>query len=686
VHVLAADIGGTFTDIVLAGADGTLTVAKVLSTPADPTDAVVAGVTDVLARAGAEATDIDRVVHGTTLATNLVLERKGAPVAFITTAGFRWMLWLGRQARVEEERYDLFFDPAPPPVPLDRTFEVRERVAPGGDVVVPLDERHAGDVAAQVAALGVAGVAICLLHAYANPAHEQRLASICRAALPDDVVIACSSEVLPEVREYERATTTIVSASVGPVMARYLGRLTQRLSALGVSAPVHVMECSGGVMPAALAAVRAVYTLESGPAAGVVAAQHIGTRHGTPDLISFDMGGTTAKAGVIRGGEADVTYQFHVGGKGSFGGRRASSGVPVRVPAIDLAEVGAAGGSIAWLDAAGALHVGPRSAGADPGPACYGLGGTEPTVTDADLVLGYLAPGGALHLDRGLATAALEKTVGTDAVTAAAAVHNIVNAAMGAAVHMVTVARGVDPRDFTVVSLGGAAPAHVARVAEQFGITTVLVPPHSGVGSAIGLLATDLRTDRSATRVVPAARADAHELDRLLGELGRQAAEAVGDGARVDRSIDVRYAGQGHELTIPVPAGPLDVAAVAEAFYGRYRAEYGIDLRDPVELVTFRARATRPVPRPPVGGAGRGGATADQARSAPRRATGAPAPGRRVAWFDGLVSTPVHDRESCRSGDRVVGPALVEDAESTLVVPPGWAADVLADGTLRMRP
>ena len=670
MHVLAADIGGTFTDIVLATDDGEVAVAKVLSTPADPTDAVIAGVADVLGRTGAAAPDIGRVVHATTLATNLVLERRGAPVACIVTEGFRWMLPLGRQARVEAERYDLCFDPAPSPVPLDHIFEVRERLGPAGEVVEPLDEDQARAVAAAVARLGVASVAICLLHAYANPAHEHRVAAICREELPEGTVVVCSFDILPELREYERATTTIVSASVGPVMAGYLGRLTGRLAGLGVTAPVHVMECSGGVMPAALAAARAVYTIESGPAAGVVAAQQVGARHAAPDLISFDMGGTTAKAGVVRGGEAEVTYGFHVGGTGSFGGRRASSGTPIKVPAIDLAEVGAGGGSIAWLDAAGALRVGPRSAGADPGPACYGRGGTEPTVTDADLVLGYLAADGALALDAALATTALEKALGTDAVTAAAAVFGIVNAAMGAAVHLVTVARGIDPRDFALVSLGGAAPAHVAQVAEQFGITTVLVPPHSGVGSAIGLLGADLRTDRSATRLVRADRADAGELERLLDGVAREAAEAVGGDARTVRSVDVRYAGQGHELVMPLPDGSLDLAALTDAFYARYRADYGIDLRDPVELVTFRARATRAVPRPRVGAAPLG-----------RRA----GVGRRPAWFGRLVETPVHDRGAMAGGDRVTGPVLIEEQESTLVVPPGWTADVLADGTMRLR-
>jgi len=690
VLVLAADIGGTFTDVILASEPGDLAVAKRLTTHADPTDAVIGAVRELLDRTGAAPQAIGRVVHGTTLATNVILEGRGVPVAFIGTAGFRWMLALGRQARVEAERFDLFFDPAAPPVPLSHTFEVPERIGAGGEVVVPLDEAAVRQVAFGIARLGVAGVAICLLHSFANPDHERRVARICRQVLGPAPIIAISSEVLPEIREYERATTTLMSVYVGPVMSAYLERLTRRLVELGVTAPVHVMESSGGVMTAEMAARRAVYTIESGPAAGVVAAQRLGSVHRATELISFDMGGTTAKVGVIRGGQADITYQFHVGGRPGSGGRRAGPGLPIRLPAIDLAEVGSGGGSIAWVDRAGALLVGPRSAGSSPGPACYGLGGTDPTVTDADLVLGYLGPdsmrGGGMELDPALAEGALARSVAgplaVDVVAAAAAVHDIVNANMGAAVHMTTVARGIDPRDFAVVSLGGAAPMHVARVAAQFGISTVLVPPHSGVGSAVGLVATDLRTDRSLSRVVRADGADPAEIEGLLKSLAAQAEHELGDGTGISiaRSVDVRYAGQGHEVTVGLPAAALTdeaLAGVATRFYARYLADYGIDLRDPVELVTFRVRAVRvigppPAPVPPT--------------AATRRQ--APVAGTRAAYFrefSGFVETSIHARPHCRPGDRIDGPAVVEEGESTLVVPPGWVASLEADGTVRLQ-
>jgi N-methylhydantoinase A len=680
---LAADIGGTFTDVVLARAGGRVWVAKTLTTPDDPADGLITGVEQVLAASSAEPGAIGRVVHGTTLATNVILERRGVPVAYVTTEGFGSMLVLGRQARVEEERYDLFFEAGEPSVPRTRIFEVTERMLASGQVLVPLDEESVREAARRIAGLDVAAVAICLLHSYANPAHEERVAALLREMLPESMSVVASSEIWPEIREYERATTTVMSAYVGPVMSTYLRALRDRLAAIGIMAPVHVMESSGGVMSAELAARRAVHTIESGPAAGVVAAQHVGEQRGLSRIISFDMGGTTAKAGVIRDGKPDVTHQFHVGGKGSFGGRRSGTGTPIKVPSIDLAEVGSGGGSIAWLDPAGALRVGPNSAGADPGPACYALGGTAPTVTDADLVLGYVAPGFrgsnlALHVDR--AEEALEreiaKPLGVDVVAAAHAVFEIANANMGAAVHVVTVQRGIDPREFAIVALGGAGPVHVARIAEQFGIASVIVPAHSGVGSAIGLLATDLTTERARTKVAMGGAADPVEIEGLLQSLAAAAIDDLAaDGSHpddvvIERAVDVRYRGQGHELTVPLPVGPLgaaDLDATVQAFYGRYHDAYGIDLSDPVELVTWRVRVTRRV----QSGHGFGVANGDAAEA--EAVASRPAYFREMADF---VDTPVYERGALRAGHTVAGPAIVQEADSTLVVPPGWRATV----------
>ena len=669
---LAVDIGGTFTDVVLRTAGGDVVSAKVLTTPDDPTDGLVVGVMQVLERARVDAGSVDSVVHATTLATNVILERRGAPVAFVTTSGFRSLLQLGRQARVEEERYDLHFQPAPPPVPESHVFTVPERIDASGAVLQQIDVGYVRFVVNQIAKLGVAGVAICLLHSYVNPEHERIVAHFCREELPRGTFVVMSSEVCPEIREYERATTTVMSAYVAPVMTTYLTRLQERLRGLGITAPVHIMDSSGGAMSVDLAARRAVYTVESGPAAGVLAAQQLGT-----DVISFDMGGTTAKAGVVRGGRADVTHQFHVGGKGSFGGRRAGTGVPIKAPAIDLAEVGSGGGSIAWVDAGGSLRVGPRSAGAEPGPACYGRGGALPTVTDADLILGYLAPesfaGGSMALDRAAAEATFARHVagplGATVTDASVAVHEIVNAAMGAAIHVVTVQRGIDPRDFVLVALGGAGPMHAAAIAERFEIDTVLVPAKAGVGSAVGLLGAELATERARTMLT----SDAAALDKALRELaGAAAADLALDlgapAVAVASSVGIRYRGQSFEMAVPIDT-PVDEAAVTaavERFYAAYRDAFTIDLRDPVEVVSARARVS--LPRTLKTSLGLSKATLQTSE--------------RLVWFGGFVDTAVVRREALTAGE---GPLIIEDDECTVVVPPGWSASIDERATVTMR-
>ncbi|MBC6463117.1 hydantoinase/oxoprolinase family protein [Actinomadura sp. HBU206391] len=692
---LASDVGGTFTDVVLTGADGRTHVAKTLTTPDEPTAGLLRGISQVLAAAEVAPADVGRFVHATTLATNVILERRGVPVAFVTTRGFRSMLALGRRARVEEERFDLAFAPIEPPVPLTRTFEVPERIAASGEVIEPLDEEAAERIAADISAGGAAAVAICLLHSHANPAHERRLAGLIAARLPEGTPVVVSSEIWPELGEYERATTTLMSAYVGPVMAAYLRRLGAELRRLGVTAPVHVMESAGGVLPASLAADRAVFTIESGPAAGVIAAARQGATRGLAHLISFDMGGTTAKAGLVRDGRPGVTHEFQVGGKGSFGGRRPGTGVPIKVPAIDLAEVGAGGGSIAWVDA-GTLRVGPRSAGASPGPACYGRGGTLPTVTDADLVLGYLdASGfGEFPLHARLAEEALAEHVagplGVGVVEAAAAVHDVANAQMGAAIHVVTVRRGIDPRAFTLVALGGAAPTHVARLAERFGIARVLVPPHAGVGSAVGLLHADLAMERARTFLAPtgtllspSAGGEAlAELTAVFAELERAAAADLGvpvRAAEVVRSVGVRFAGQAHAFTVEMPAGPVTpetVGRVAEEFYKRYYESYGIDLRDPAELTTARVRLILPAAPPADRPAAEEAAAQPVSATSHRDHAVVPVETRR-AWFGGgFADVPVLARDGCPAGTEIIGPYILTEPQASLVVPPGWRGTV----------
>ena len=677
---VGVDVGGTFTDVVLADSAGGVSIGKVPTTPDDPRTGVVEAIRIVLDRTGVDPAAISRVVHGTTLATNVVVQRTAAPIALVTTEGFGDLLRLGREARVEDDRYDLLFTPAAPLVDARLTFEVAERVSARGEILVPLTDQVIADIAGRVAAAQPAGVAVCFLHSYASPAHEQLVVEACRAALPS-AYVTCSSEVWPEMREFERAMTTAVCALVGPVMAGYVAGLESRLHDIGIGCAVEIMESSGGVMSAQAAARRPVATVESGGAAGVTAAGIVGRSVGVADVISFDMGGTTAKAGIVRDGSPAITHDFQIGGKGSFGGARPGTGVPLKTPVVDLAEVGAGGGSVAWVDAGGALRVGPRSAGALPGPACYGRGGTEPTVTDANLLLGYLDPAGlagGVTLAPDLAAAAVERAIaaplGIDVTGAAQAVHEIVNASMAGAIRVVTVQRGIDPRGFTVVAFGGAGPMHVARLAATFGIQSVVVPWGAGVASAIGLVSSDLSVDLVRTRIFDLEDADATALTHLFDELEARGRDELGDASAtfaVTRSADMRFQGQAHQLTVPVPDGSLgheDLSALSKRFHEVYRQTYGIDADAPAQIVSARVRVVRMVdklsPRP--------------YEVAERDARLALA-GERAASFaevGGFTTTPVFDWSRLEPGCRLAGPAIVEGPDATIVVPPGYSAAV----------
>jgi N-methylhydantoinase A len=672
--VLGADVGGTFTDLVLAGSSGAVHTAKVPTTPDDPIDGIVRGIREVLDVAQVHAADVTRFVHGTTLAANVILQRTGAPVALVTTEGFADLLRLGRAARVEEDRYDVHFTPAPPPVDPRLTFEVRERIDASGAVIVPLSETAIEKVAAQVAAEGPAGVAVCLLHSYARPDHEVAVARALRAALPE-AFVTCSSDVWPEMREYERAMTTVVSALVGPVMSAYLDELGSRVRALGLSSEVQVIDSAGDVMTATRAAALPVATVESGGAAGVLAAGLVGRAAGAGDVISFDMGGTTAKTGIVRAGRPAITHDFQVGGKGSFGGARAGTGIPLKLPVVDLAEVGAGGGSIADVDG-GVLRVGPRSAGAVPGPACYGYGGTEPTVTDADLVLGYLDPAGlagGMTLSPARARAALEAKVagplGVDIVDAARAVHDIVNATMAAAIRVVTVQRGVDPRDFVLVGFGGAGPMHVSRLADEFGIATVLVPSAAGVAAAVGLVRADLGAEHRLPFAADLDSLDRNEFAAAFGTLEARAREELGDhDLEVHRAVSMRAVGQVHALEVALPDGSLEAALgqLPNLFAERYAAAYGVAPAPRLQLTALRFRVVRHTGTPST--------TAHGVEPQPRT----PDPrSSRSAYFTehrGFVPTPVFDWTELEPGDRIEGAAIVQAPDTTVVVPPGHVA------------
>ena len=682
--VLGADIGGTFTDVVLTRGDGTLHVAKQLTSPEAPERSVLEAVQRVLDDSGAAPESIVRVVHGTTLATNAVIERKGARVAFIATEGFGDLLRIGREARVEDDRYDLHFDPAPPPLRRESIFDVRERTTASGEVLRAIDAASLASVVAGIRAHAPEAVAICLLHAWARPDHELAVEAALREAMPELVVIP-SSRVHPEMREFDRASTTLFTAEVAPLMASYLARLASGLGAVGVRAPLQIMESSGGVMAASVAAERAVATLESGGAAGVMAAARFAGFYEKSRVISFDMGGTTAKAGVVHDGRPAVVRELHVGGRGSFGGRRAGTGMPIKTPTIDLAEVGAGGGSIAWLDPEQVLRVGPRSAGASPGPACYALGGDEPTVTDANLVLGYLSPqnfaGGSFDLDPEAATRAIGDRIatplGVSIERAAWAIHEAANASMASAIHVVTVQRGLDPRDHTLVAFGGAGPMHVVGIAREFGIASVIAPPHAGVASAIGMQATDATAEHGRSHLVASDALTRSDAEALFAEVEAAAREKMGlveevPGLVVERFLDARFVGQAHEVPIALTAFEA-IDEVPGRFRARYAELYGVAPKGQVEFAAIRVRLRLPVDQPPLVQADAGAAQATPSAT-------------RSAWFgpDAKVEARVYERGALTGGSFLEGPAIVEGPVETTVIPPGWAASVDAAGSLRL--
>ena len=677
---LGVDIGGTFTDLVVVDdATGVARVGKVLTTPKDPALAVEQGIQAVLPEASAAPGAVRAVVHGTTLATNALIERKGAKTALLTTAGFRDALEIRREGRYD--MYDLFIDPPAPLVPRHLRREVSERLLADGSVLRPLDEDAARRVIAALAAEGIEALAICLLHAHANPTHERRLAELVQDLAPQ-IIASCSSEVVPEIREYERASTTTANVYVAPLVARYLTDLERRLSELGVPGQLYVMQSSGGIALPPLARRLPIRLVESGPAAGALAAAQAARERGEPRLLSFDMGGTTAKACVIDGGAPLVGREFEVARADRF---KKGSGLPIRVPVIEMIEIGAGGGSIARVDRMGLLKVGPDSAGADPGPACYGLGGRLPTVTDADLLLGYLDAefflGGRMRLDREAARRAVEehaaRPLGLDATEAAWGIHRVVNENMAAAARIHGIERGRDLRQYPLFAFGGAGPVHCWQVAKVLKVPRLLLPFGAGAMSAWGLLAAPLAFDFVRTGRQRLDRADWRAINRLFEDMeteGRalltRAGVAPGD-VRVARVAEMRYVGQGHEVESPVPAGTLSAAslrAITEAFEAAYRALYHrLPQGVPIEALNWRVTVAGPAPA--SGRAGRGapaGARGGRAQSATK--------GARRAYFaeaGGFVETPVYDRYALEPGSAFSGPAIVEERESTAVLGPG---------------
>ncbi len=661
---IAVDIGGTFTDLVLLE-DGLATATvKTPTTPDDPSEGVESGVVRLLEERSAKG--VGELVHGTTLVSNALIERKGAVTGMVTTRGFRDVLEIGREQRYD--LYDLFLEMPEPLAPRARRWELNERVLADGSVDTPIDREELRRLAREAREAGVEALAICLLHAYRHPEHELAALEVLREELPD-VPLALSSEVAPELGEYVRASTTVANAYVLPLIDRYLGLLEGRLARLEIEAPLHVMLSSGGLASVDTARRFPVRLCESGPAAGVLSAGFWGSRVGLDPLLAFDMGGTTAKACLIEGGAPLVAREHEMARVYRFA---PGSGLPIREPVIDLIEIGAGGGSIARVGAFGLPEVGPESASGVPGPACYGRGGTEPTVTDADLLLGYLDPGrflgGEMPLDVEAARTALGKLadgIGVSVEEAAVAVHRVVNENMAAAARMHATERGRDLRKCALVATGGAGPVHAWGVARSLGVRTLVFPPLAGVASALGMLTATRSFDFVRSAPSPLSEVDWDSTNALIGELvaeGRAlVARAGGEPAEMTVSLgaDVRHRGQGDTIAVPLgealagdPADQVE-AAFADAYVGMYgRRPPGVE----PEVLSWRVRVSSPSPR--VAAGDRVGAATGERR-------------RRPIWSPeggGMVEAAVVERTSLAPGDVVEGPAVVQEDESTVVI------------------
>ncbi len=687
---LGIDVGGTFTDAVLLSEEsGELQIAKVPSTPGDPSVGFLNALTRVLEKTNTEPESIAYLVHGTTVATNALIEGKTPKTAFVTTAGFGDMLEIARQVR--PSLYDVHFKKPRPLVPRNLAYEVPERLDADGNVLAPLDEAAVTEIAKELEKEGVNSVAVCLLHSYLNPAHEHRVRDLLLEHSPG-LGVSLSSDVLPEFREYFRASTTVVNACLRPVIASYLKGIASELQGRRIKAELLVMQSNGGVLTFDTAAEKPVYMVESGPAAGVIAANFVAQALGRQDLISLDMGGTTTKTGLILGGQPKVTKEYEVGSEALPGvGQSRGSGYPIRIPVIDLVEIGAGGGSIAWVDSGGILRVGPQSAGADPGPICYGQGGQEPTITDANLVLGRINPqyflGGEMKLDADSARAALErcgKPLGFDAIEAANGVVEIANAAMINALRLVSVRRGYDPRGLAFVAFGGAAPLHANRLMADMGIPLLVIPPSPGTTSALGLLVTDLKHVYSSTSVVRPDQLDLDEITRTFAALeddGMQTLTREGippASMQFQREVEARYVGQSHEIPIPCPGGPLTREAVNEVvanFHQEHERAYGHGYpEEAVEFVTFRVTATGVLSKPKLRELPTGSHDLADARREVRPVY--------FAEAKGFQETAVYDRYRLCPGHTFTGPAIVEEIDSTSLIHPGFKAEVDRYGNL----
>ncbi len=664
---VAVDIGGTFTDLVAFDqASAQLYSAKRLTTPQNLVD----GILDCVNASGLSLDNAAQLIHGSTVAINTLIERRGSKTALLVTKGTRDVYAIGRGNR--PDAYNLFFTRPRPLVSRAAIFEVDERMLAGGVVRTSLDPVEVQNLARRLTDEGFEAVAICFLHSYANVAHEEQASTILRAAL-DSCYVTASHEIMREYREYERISTTAVNAYIGPKVSGYVGSLDGALRDHGFRGELSIMQSNGGVMSPEIAARRPVMMMESGPVGGIIACAEVAGALGFADSISFDMGGTTAKASLVRAGMPAMAEGYYVGGY--------ESGDPVMIPVVDVIEVGTGGGSIAWIDEVGALKVGPRSAGSAPGPICYGLGGEQPTITDANVVLGRLDPttflGGEMKLDREAARKGIEaqiaKPLGLDVEAAARAIVDIAVAKMSLAVRQVSVEKGYDPRDFALVASGGAGPLHAIAIARELSIPTVVIPWFPSHFSALGMLMADERHDAVRTFPAPLETLDFVSLRAAISELeGALHSMARQDGMKIDLFLDLRYVGQEFNLSVPVmreQIGSQDRIGIRAAFDDLHKARYEHNaVNEPVEMINVRliARAPRTKPKmPTAGGPGAPVRTSDV-----------------IMHAGGAVASVVHERASLSPGAVVQGPALIQEYGSTTVIFPGDRCEVAATGEL----
>ncbi len=683
--LLAVDIGGTFTDLVALNLQtGRIAVTKLLTTYPDPSEAVLNGINQLLIEAQLAPEDIRYVVHGTTLITNTLIERKGAKTALLATAGFRDAIEIGNEGRYD--MYDLALKKPTPLAPRQWRFDLPERMLADGTVWQPLDHECLTELCARLQAEGIEALAICFLHAYTNPAHELAALEIVREELPG-LAISVSHQVAPGMREYPRTSTTIANAYVQPIAERYLEGVQAGLKTSGITAPLNIMLSSGGTTTVAAARDFPIRLVESGPAGGALAGIHWGRLLGQGDVLAFDMGGTTAKAALTRAGKLTISHQSEVAHVHRF---KRGSGLPLMVPMIEMIEIGAGGGSIAHLNPLGLPAVGPQSAGSTPGPAAYGIGGTEPTVTDADLLLGYLNPdyfaGGSIVLDVAAARKSfvnLAQELNLSVESLAWGLHQLVNENMAAAARVHAAERGLEIRRYCMVATGGAGPVHACGVANGLGIRRIIIPPLAGLGSAFGFLTAPIAFDFTRSYVARLSELKLSELNQILMNLeteGRRIVEAAGvpaEDIELQLSIDMRYVGQGYEVRVPFRMKTLtyaDIAEMRQVFEAEYRAFYG-QLADgvPIEAVNWRVLISGPQPQIESRPLDQTATTCDM-----------PMPSRLVRFTpdQAPLEVPVYRREQLACTWSAGGPLIIEEAASTTVVTPGWSAQVAAGGCL----